>query len=345
MIYRRWMHSKERKLTLKDTNRRVFPFHWGAEWLGGNGDASDDPAGFMLETARRAREDSRAFFAAPELGQWSLEGDALSFPTPAPGRHDYNNTVHARLFPAPGSRRAVVVVPQWNADSESHVGLCRILQKLGITALRLCLPYHEQRRPPGMVRADYMVSPNIGRTLQSTRQAVLEVRQAVQWLRRQGHEAVGVMGTSVGSCVTYLAFVHDDQIDAGVFNHVSAHFADVVWTGLATRYVRWGLEEHIDLDTLRECWSPVSPVHHIHKLGRRPRPHLLITARYDLTFLPEHSEKVFQTYQRLDIPHDRADLPCGHYTTASFPFKYLDGWHICRYLVRRLKAQQDSSRP
>ena len=31
-------------------------------------------------------------------------------------------------------------------------------------------------------------------------------------------------------------------------------------------------------------------------------------------------------YQAHDIPYQKVVLPCGHYTTARFPFKYLDGW-------------------
>lgn len=337
MIYRSWIHRKERKLTLRDTNRKVFPFEWGLDWVGGNGNGDgQDALGFLKKKAATALSDSGAFFHAPRLGDWTLRGQTLVFPSPAPGAHEYNNRVYGRLFEAPKPRGAVVVVPQWNADSESHVALCRILRRLGITALRLCLPYHEKRRPPGMERADYMVSPNLGRTLHATRQAVLEVRQAAQWLRGRGYSEVGVMGTSVGSCVSYLAFVHDPKIVTGVFNHVSAFFADVVWTGLSTRFVRWGLEPYIDLDSLRDVWAPISPYCHVARLKESRRRHLLITARYDLTFLPALSEKVFQLYRRHQIPHDRADLPCGHYTTAHFPFSCLDGWHICRYLHRHL---------
>ncbi len=336
MIYRNWIHKKERRLTLLDTDREVFPFEWGLEWVDGNGGGAADPLSRLKKTAARALSDSASFFEPPPLDDWELRGEVLEFATPTPGSHEFNNRVFCRLFEAAKPRGAVVVVPQWNADSESHVALCRILRRLGITALRLCLPYHEMRRPPGMKRADYMVSPNIGRTLHATRQAVMEVRQAAQWLRTQGYQKVGVMGTSVGSCVSYLAFVHDRRIATGVFNHVSAFFADVVWTGLATRFVRWGLEKHIDLDSLREIWAPISPYHYIARLKECGRKHLMITARYDLTFLPALSEKVFEFYRRHEIPHDRADLPCGHYTTAHFPFSYLDGWHICRYLRRHL---------
>jgi hypothetical protein len=340
-LYRRWIHSREHQLSLRDTNRKVFPFQWGLDSIGSSEGGPATPLEKLKHFSGQCLRDSAAFFEAPPITNAAFKDNHLSFPSCVPGPVESNNTVYCRLFPARKSRVAVVVVPQWNADSTSHLGLCRLLQMVGISALRLTLPYHEERKPPGMERADYMMSPNIGRTLMATRQSVLEVRQAVQWLRSQGYLRVGVVGTSIGSCITYLSFAHDPAIDAAVFNHVSAYVADVVWTGLSTLHVRWGLEDHISLPDLRECWAPISPISHIHRLALNYRPHLLITARYDLTFRPELTEKVFQEYDRQGLPYNRADLPCGHYTTAHSPFKYLDGWHIARFLRRHL-AQEES---
>ena len=89
----------------------------------------------------------------------------------------------------PQPRRAVVVLPQWNADPEGHVGLCQLFARFGITALRLSLPYHDARRPPELERADYIVSANVGRTLQANRQAVLDARRAVALARARGIRA------------------------------------------------------------------------------------------------------------------------------------------------------------
>lgn len=334
-LYRRYIRNRELTLTLRDAHRRIFPFEWGLEWIQ-DGRPALHPLSSLKKFAAHSLQTSEDFFRPPSLGPYRRQDNLLTFATPAPTPYAENNTVYCRLFPARSSRRAVIVTPQWNADARSHVLLCRFLQKLGITAARLTLPYHEQRLPAGMKRADYMVSPNVGRTLHATRQAVLEVRQLADWLRRQGYVRIGVLGTSIGSCVCYLAFVHDAQICTGVFNHVSAFFADVVWTGLSTRYVRWGLEGNISLQELRECWAPISPWYFIARLQEHPRPHLLITAGYDLSFIPELSEKVFEQYRMHRIPVDSVALPCGHYTTATFPFKYLDAFHICRYLVRQL---------
>jgi hypothetical protein len=235
-------------------------------------------------------------------------------------------------------RRAVVVLPQWNADSEGHVALCRILNRLGIAALRVTLPYHEARRPPELERADYLVSPNIGRTIQSMRQAVLDTRAAVRWLREQGgFERVGIAGTSIGSCTAFLAFAHDPTIDVGVFNHVSGYVADVVWRGISTQHVREGLADQISLEELRQHWLPISPVPFAQRLLQMPsRPMRFIAARYDLTFPRDLSRDVIEVVRRLGVPVDVAWLPCGHYTSGERPWVYLDGWKIVNYFRKHL---------
>lgn len=238
----------------------------------------------------------------------------------------------------PDVRRAVVVLPQWNADAESHVALCRILNRLGIAALRLTLPYHEARRPPELERADHLVSPNIGRTLQSMRQAVLDTRAAVRWLREQrGYERIGIAGTSIGSCTAFLAFAHDTSVDVGVFNHVSGYVADVVWRGISTQHVRQGIESHLPLDELRHYWLPISPLPYARRLLDMPRrPMRFIAAHYDLTFPRDLSRSVIEAVKQLGLPLDVAWLPCGHYTSGERPWVYLDGWKIVGFLRKHL---------
>ncbi|HWS55614.1 MAG TPA: alpha/beta hydrolase family protein, partial [Pyrinomonadaceae bacterium] len=256
-----------------------------------------------------------------------------------------NDTARARFFPErrdgrrgrPGPRRAVVVLPQWNADAESHVALCRLLARLGIAALRLTLPYHEERRPADLERADFLVCSNVGRTLQSMRQAVLDARAAVDWLFREGYERVGVVGTSVGSCTGFLAFAHEPRLAAGVFNHVSGYFADVAWRGISTRHVRAGLEGVLTLEELRRLWLPISPMPFAERLLESPaRPMRFIAARHDLTFPADLSRDVIERVRRLGLPLDVTWLPCGHYTSGERPWVYLDGWKIVTFLRKHL---------
>ena len=88
----------------------------------------------------------------------------------------------------------MVVLPQWNADLESHNALCRIFNLLGISALRLSLPYHDLRKPPEIERADYAVSSNSGRTLDAARQAVADTRSCLDWLESQGYRNWALWG-------------------------------------------------------------------------------------------------------------------------------------------------------
>jgi hypothetical protein len=336
----RLFHKWERRLATVDTNRVVRPFEWGLDWLGLDSDDADT-AERLASWARQALADSDQFFEAPPTDAYELTGDELRFPSAIETPYPENNRVRVRVFPArerrpgvPQPRRAVIVVPQWNADENGHVGLCRLFSRFGLTALRLSLPYHDVRMPAELERADYIVSSNVGRTLQANRQAVLDIKRTAGWLSRQGIERIGIVGTSLGSCLSMLAMSHDERIRAGAFNHVSPYFADVVWRGLSTRHVRSGLEGQIDLDQLRDCWMPISPWPFISRV--RGRAVLLVYARYDLTFPVDLSRRFIDEFARRGVPHEINVLPCGHYTTGKPPFSFLDGYYLTRFFLKNL---------
>ena len=333
----RGFYAWERRLASVDTNRIVLPFDWGLDWLDlqQRGEALPE----VTAWAKQAVDASDSFFAAPPCDAFERHGDTLRFPSALVTPYPENNAVHVRIFPArertPGQpRRAVIVLPQWNSDAQGHVGLCQLFARFGITALRLSMPYHDARRPADLKRAEYIVSSNIGRTLQANRQAVLDARRTVDWLVSQGYERIGIMGTSLGSCLAMLTMTHDRRITTGAFNHVSPYFADVVWRGISTRHVRAGLEGRISLEHLRECWMPISPWPFIERI--RGRRILMVYAQYDLTFPIDLSRTMLRGFRERRVPHESALLPCGHYTTGKAPFKFLDGYYLTKFLVRNL---------
>jgi hypothetical protein len=190
--------------------------------------------------------------------------------------------------------------------------------------------------PAELHRADYAVSSNIGRTLDATRQAVVDARSCFDWLAQQGYTRLGILGTSLGSCYAFLASAHDQRLKVNVFNHCSSYFADVVWTGLSTQHIRQGIEEHIDLERLRAVWSAISPVNYMDAYARWPKLSKFIYASYDTTFLPELSRDVIGRIGARGIQNDVVVLPCGHYTLGETPYKFLDGYHIISYFVKKL---------
>ena len=343
----RFFHRWEQRLADINKNDRVRrPFDWGLEWIGSNGvgptEAGSHNGRDALTALRQwvdgAMADTDAFFTPSPTTDYTFQSGELTFPSAFETPHPENNVVHARFFPARvragRPRRAVVVLPQWNSDAGGHIGLSQLMARVGISALRISLPYHDRRMPPELTRADYIVSSNVARTLQVCRQAVLDVRRAIWWLRDQGYERIGLLGTSLGSCLAMLTASHEPLVRAQALNHVSPFFADVVWRGVSTSHVRAGLDGNIELETLRELWRPISPWSYLDR--HHDRKTLLIYAKYDLTFPVDLSQTLIDEFRRRQLPTEVAMLPCGHYTTGQAPFKFLDGYYLARFLVKNL---------
>jgi len=342
VLWKAFMHGRERAHHERDNNRLVRPFEWGLQFISDHVNG-DDPREVLRRHSEQAMAHSEEFYALPEISDFQLQGDQLTWTSAIHTPAAENNLARARYFPvkpkkARQPRSAVVVLPQWNAQPESHVEACRIFNFIGMSALRLTLPYHEQRRPVELQRADHLVSTNVGRTIQSMRQAVLDTRAAVRWLKNQGFERVGILGTSVGSCIAFLAFAHEPDINAGTFNHVSGYVADVAWRGLSTRHLREGFANHLTLEQLRNYWTPISPVPFINRLPKMGlRPMRFIAARYDLTFPLDLTHDTIAEAKRHQLPLDVVWLSCGHYTMAAMPWKAIDAWKIATFMRKHLR--------
>jgi hypothetical protein len=344
-MFKRYMHKRERYFAFLDDNRVVRPFEWGTEFISENPNGTD-PMKLFREHADYVLNNSDEYFHLPEVKDFNFTEVAqeshspnLSWTSAIETPSVENNTAYAKLFPHENDKKAaVVVLPHWNAKAGSYFDLCKFFNRVGVSSLRLTLPYHEERMPPELERADFVVSPNVGRTLQSIRQATLDTKAAVRWLYEQGYEKVGIVGTSIGSCVAFLAFTHDPTIKSVVFNHVSGYVADVAWRGLSTYHVRESLEKNITLDNLRECWSPVSPMNYIERMAGLPeRPQRYIYTLYDLSFPIDLSIDTMNALKEHGVKHSKVSIPCGHYTLGEKPWVYLDGYKIISFLRKNLR--------
>jgi len=277
----------------------------------------------------------------------------LRFTSPVRTPYPENNLVNARWYPAPEEKmqgkpkQAIVVMPQWNADAFSHNVLCSLFNRFGISALRLSKPFHDIRRPAEIERSDYAVSSNIGRTIASVRQAVIDVRCCLDWLESQGYEQFGILGTSLGSCYAFLASAFDPRLRVNAFNHGSLAFGDVVWTGQSTRHIRAAFEDAgMTQQQLYRLWSGISPVSYMDRFAQHPKKVLMIHARYDLTFLPEYSEQVLAAFAAHGVDFVSKVLPCGHYTTGETPYKFIDGWYLGSFVYSAFRdLAREAPRP
>jgi hypothetical protein len=319
-----------------DDNRRVQPFHWGLEHIGG--DPQDpNPGDFVRAYAKAAIEDSKAWYAAAPVNDYAVDQDnVLTFTSSLNSPWPENNKVHAQLFRGKPNGPAVLVLPNWNAKWHGQRGLCQWLQRIGITALKMSLPYHDRRMVKGHERADQVCGPNIGLTLQANRQAVQDSRNCIRWLEQQGHKNIGILGTSIGSSVGYITLMHDETVKAGGFFHFSTYYADVVSQGMTTNHVWEGLRNHVTVEELRDYWAPISPMPFVEKGMGADRNSLLIHGKYDPTMLPELSNQMLDALRHHGANPRSIELHCGHYSLELAPFSYIAGYKMLAYLKSAL---------
>jgi hypothetical protein len=329
-----------------DDNRRVQPFDWGLEHIGGN-PSDRHPGEFVREYARRAIENSGEWFSTGPANDYELGADnVLTFTSSIHSPWPENNTVYAQFFPAReapsrngiprGKGPAVLLLPNWNAKWHGQSGLCHWLQRLGLTVLKMSMPYHDRRMAKGHERADQICGPNIGLTLQANRQAVHDARRCLRWLEQQGYKRIGILGTSIGSCVGYITLVHDEGVRAGGFFHVSTYYAEVISQGMTTNHVWEGLRNHVGVDELREYWAPISPMPYVERGMGAGRNTFLVYGKYDPTMLPHLTRQMLDSLRRHGAHPRTLELPCGHYSLELPVFSYFAGYRMFAFLREAL---------
>lgn len=360
--YARAVHRYEKMRWAQEPNRITPAFGWGLEHIGGQADRTDARV-FLDQYVENAVACSDDWFTAVPPEDYVLAENVLTFTSGVVSPWPENNRVYGQFFRAirrdssassnqgassiamsqsalsvMGARGpAVVVLAQWNSRWEEQQSICRWLRKLGITAIKVSLPYHDRRAVPGHPRADYLVGPNIGLTLQANRQAVIDVRHTLRWLEREGYGPLGIVGTSIGSCIGFVTMCHEPAVRAAAFLHVSRYFGDVVAHGLTTRNVWEPLgAAGISQQDARRYWLPISPLPYISKLRKAGKKFLMITARYDPTFLPEFTQALFDDLHGASVEFESLTLPCGHYSLGVSPFKQAAGYRFGKFLQREL---------
>jgi len=336
----RWLEQKVRRYEVRrwttDNNRKVRPFAWGLEHIGGHAD-DPEPRRFLHGWAQRSIENSSEWYAAAPAHDYRLDREnVLTFTSSVRSPWPENNMVHAQFFPARRTGPAVVVLPNWNAKWHGQRRLCQWLQLLGITVLRMSMPYHDRRMASGHERADQLVGTNIGLTLQANQQAVRDARQCLRWLEQQGYTRLGILGTSIGSSIGYIAMVHDAAVRASGFFHVSTYFADVVKAGMTTSHVWEGLRDGVKVEELREFWAPISPMPYVERGMGAGKNCFLVYGKYDPTFLPEFTADMLAALRKNGCEPQTLELHCGHYSLDLPPFSYVAGMRMGAFLVQAL---------
>jgi len=192
--------------------------------------------------------------------------------------------------------------------------LCARLADQGIACLLPFLPYHYTRTPPGHMSGELMISGDVERTIQAVRQAMVDVRSAVDWLQERPEvdpNRIGIVGISLGGILVHLAMGVERCFSTGVSVLGGGKVAELMWSSPIVARVRRALDRQgIGLPELTERLRVIEPLTYADL--NRPRRVLMIAGRYDLV-VPQ--EAVIAAWHALGEPQ-MIWLNTGHYGGA-----------------------------
>lgn len=283
--------------------------------------------------AEHVKNDPRFFFAEPSGGGQGFvkRDDWVLFPSDILTSVDENNLVWAKITDSGSLKHALVVFHHWNATKRNR-RLARFLSKRGITVVEMAMPYHLERSRPGSQYADFMLSANLGRTIQSVRQSVLDGRKLIRWLTCQGYQEISVLGMSLGSWVAGLIAANDTTVSKASLFLGAGSLADMVWTGRATQAIRASLSPQLELSELRRAWAPLDLENHVAGLARSELSIQFVLARRDKVVLPELSHRLIAKLRHAGSEPSVLELNCGHYTLAIPAYIAIAGFKLRRFL-------------
>src|SRR3982074_2272086 len=77
-LFGRWMRAREIAHIKRDNNRLVRPFAWGLEFISDHRNGADLRA-IVREHTAEGMARSQDFYALPEINDWQLAGDQLTW--------------------------------------------------------------------------------------------------------------------------------------------------------------------------------------------------------------------------------------------------------------------------
>ncbi|MED1741076.1 alpha/beta hydrolase family protein [Bacillus swezeyi] len=205
----------------------------------------------------------------------------------------------------------VIFVHGWRMDSYDRIKNIfhhRIMNDLGWNMYYYSLPYHFEREPEhSLYSGELMISANIDRTVESTRQAIVDLRAFIHWIKANKTGPVILVGVSLGGWITNLMATLESQIDVVVSIFYANRLSYSIWNTIPGKFIREELEQHgVTYEDLIRYWEITDPSQAMPKVNKDNI--LLISAKHDQYI---HIEDADCLWERWGKPK-RYLYNCGH---------------------------------
>ena len=184
---------------------------------------------------------ANCFISCQECRKLSGLGDYLEWRSPGQTAFLENQTARARIFLTSQGFRAPTVIFLHALMSAHDVGYGRIAARLnqrGWNAVLMHLPYHYSRVPRGHFNGALALTANLSQNGETLRQAVVEVRQLIEYLRGEGCPDFGLIGTSYGGWVGALVSFLEKEFRFITLLQPIADIEHAIWESPASKMMR-----------------------------------------------------------------------------------------------------------
>lgn len=271
-------------------------------------------------------------FYAPTSGAVPLEVSktSVTFQSEISTADDENNTFRCAITPSEAKQHAVIVFHHWYARNR-HTKLSRFFASRGMTVVEATLPYHHHRGASDFSEEQFL-SADLGGTIRSMRQAVLDGRKIVGWLHEEGYEKISVAGMCIGGTVAGLIAAHDERVDSAVLIVSPVSPADLVWTSETMHPLRGRIRPAMTLERLKTAWSIIDLEKYTFGLTRKGLQLMFVIAEDDTIARPEQSDWIIDFLNRTGHAPTIIRIGCGHSSVGTFPHSLIAAWRVLHFL-------------
>ncbi|MEK7866870.1 MAG: alpha/beta hydrolase family protein, partial [Planctomycetota bacterium] len=260
--------------------------------------------------------------------EWKLEPKAnliavrhhhLTFPSAVVTDVPENNTVHAEFYQPRGDGKhpGLVILHHLGGSMEAEEIIGGMLAADGIACLLVWMPYYEQRAPKDGRKKEEIFSTDLDASRAVTRQAILDVRRAGDWLAARPEvegKRIGIMGISLGAIIGSMAQGIDLHFRKSVFVLGGGDLAAIVFNGSnETEDAKKAMEaKGVTLEQLREAWKPMDPLTYAPRV--RTKDILMVNGRRDEIIPPACTERLNEAFGGPTIKW----YPATHYSLVAY---------------------------
>ena len=222
----------------------------------------------------------------------------IQLPTPTPCSFEQNNRMWIEFHLGQPLHQAPIFLIQHGWRSVSVRGyhrMCQQLNKLGVNAGILHLPYHFSRRPKGSFNGELALTSDIVRSAYALRQAVHEIRWLKDILKKLGAPQVGLWGTSYGAWISSMAITLDHGFDGALLLEPPVEIEELFWEIPLFSNLQKELNRlKISRESIQELFKLVTPYHHELKID--PGRVLILGSEHDPIGSPKSLKRLHQAW-------------------------------------------------